>query len=235
MFGTTCFSQKTHRRFLFFIVFSTLLLSLSSPALAASCSHASSTWKTTSTYITSGCVFQSKFCDFCGKTLDTRIKAIPMHENGRFVFTPNQFNERLDKLLCTLNEYYDAGSYQVQIDTMDDNALICAVSSLQGKSIAGIQFTDENTYLKDGEQDNQTISCIMSYFVADDMDAFVDICMGIVLTCDSSLEVSDAKDILQSAMLSTANGKPYRHHGVGYAFSSFSSGGYLFVASLLDK
>ena len=219
---------------IFYVAICFTLLCFCTSAYADSCNHSSTTWKRESPDVIIGLVTTKKVCNTCGKVLDYDYTAIAMTENSQFIFSPNQFAERLDRMFSVLNKYYDASKYSAASGIMDNDELICTVRNSSYNGVAGIQFTDKKNLLKKDSENKSDISCIMAYFLSDDAAVFADVAVGVVLTCDSSLEVSDASAIVKKAFLSSAEGKSYKHNGISYAFTPASSG-YLFVASLLNK
>ena len=179
-----------------------------------------------------GIIWERKYCDICGKYTDSRLKTFSMHEGGRFRFTPNEFEERFAKISEIFSENYGGNELMPLMAPLENGELCLALYDESYDLIAYIQFTDEEQYLKETEQDVAAISCVMGFLISEDATSWVDVMIPTLITCDSSLEVSDASDLCESMLLSSATGKPYVHNEIGYAFAPIGDS-HMFTISLL--
>ena len=197
----------------------------------AECAHSNTEWRTDwdSKSVTGGYVWQRKYCKTCGKQLDFKIMAMSMVNEGKFIFTPNEFGERLEKISKAIDNQYITQLAEV------DGELVCAVRNESNDVIAAIQFTDQKDLLAGTEHDKANISAIMVYCYTEDMSEVVAVTLATILCCDSSLKKTDAVDVASNVITYSTSGKAYKHNDVSYAMSTTSNGNMVFVASVLNK
>lgn len=201
----------------------------------AECQHVSCTWEIdfTSYNKVIGYYFERYYCDECGIATDERMQTIALHQGTRFILTPVQFEERLKRISYTLSENYDIEHYDIELKDMDGEIAITMYDKDENL-VAIIQFTDEKEMLtlKGNTANEERVSCVMVYIYSENVSDWIGVTMTTMLTCDNTLEVPDASDILKTVVLSGVDGDNFRHNDIGYAFGEV--GEYkLFVASLL--
>ena len=121
-------------------------------------------------YVT-GLVWLRQYCSVCGKELDTDLKSLTSFHNGdTFLFTPQQFVDRLNSIFSVLTKNYSFfGSYSAQLFSPDSTSLGCVITDSLGDLICTVLFQDKNaeTIL---EENSHLMNAIMSGFSTKDPD-----------------------------------------------------------------
>ncbi len=174
--------------------------------------------------IVTATVFRYKYCINCGEKMDSDIKSFSLHNEDKFLFSAEDFSERLGSMFSVLykNYSYDC-NYKCDTLVMDDGSIYCGVTDT--KAISVILFHDsQGNKVKPGEKDISTITATINSTNASDN---VNVLLGVLLTCDASLEVEDALELAKQIMKSTMSSTPYYHNGIGYVCGY--SGDYLML------
>lgn len=207
------------------------------PCFADDCSHPSATWKADmdSMDIVGGFVWERYYCDVCGAVIKSQLKSFSMHDGSKFLFTPNEFDQRFNKINKLITDDDTGENFTTILTTLEDNdELYLILCDESGELVGFMQFSDESSLFTAADQDEANISCVLVYFSTEGASTWVDVMLPAIITCDSSLEVSDAADVVRSMIASVADGNPYTKNGISYAFSSIGDY-HLFVISLLNN
>lgn len=162
------------------------------------------------------------------------MKNMRLNDGKTFAFTPNEFKKRFDAINSILVKHYNDSKYNTLLTPIDDGSLTLYILDENYDAVAAIQYTDTSDSLTEQDQDKKCISCIMAFLMNNDTADWAEIILNVILTCDNTLEVSDASDIAKSVLLTVASGKPYTYNGIRYAFSPLGDS-YVFVSSLIKK
>lgn len=177
--------------------------------------------------IISGTIWRRKYCLTCNNSIDSELRSFPLYDNEHFLFSPNEFEERLSKIY----EYIDNNNYSVNMIAYDDT-MGCVVSG--SESIAAIMFLSDDNILTATGVDSHEVDTIVASYYTDDLSHVVNVMIGIMVACDNTLEVSDAADIGKQIIVSSYLGEPYYNNGLGYVFGD-DGDGYKLIVSVSDK
>lgn len=194
----------------------------------AALGHQPGEWELDEPDYISGTVWERQNCTRCGENIDLKLMSFPMQKDGHFQPSPKEFSERLGRLL----EYVPNCSDTARFVVTDDGTMGCTI--MNGTSIvATVIFNDDEGFM-DGDQSNarNTISSMICSFNDVDTGEVALALIGVILTCDVSLEVSDAKEIAQSATQASLSGEPVEHNGIKYALG-LMDGNWMLVVSVL--
>lgn len=190
--------------------------------------HIPGEWRKEEPNISAGYYRMTESCLLCGEDIDTQLVVLTsMHEDGYFLFSPNQFESRLNSAYSVLDYGFSAGMIQLQ-----DNTLSCGVYN-STELFAAILFNNDTTEMNANEADSHELSSIMACFYTDDVSDVVPVMLGIIVTCDPTVDESYASYIGKQVVYASLNNDYYEYNGVKYALTSIS-GSYVFVASVLD-
>lgn len=180
-------------------------------------------------------VWIRQYCTVCGAELDTDIKALSsLHKDGTFLFSPKQFSDRLNLIFKTISNC-----------TLESNPMSLSDGTMGTTIIDGsehigtILFIDSDSIMNTGTEDeNSRIVTVICAFEVDDTEKQINSTLGIMMTCDPSLDVSEAADLGKKVILSayTTDGI-YENNGIKYLFGIHSdkSGRTQFVASVYEN
>lgn len=170
-----------------------------------------------------------QYCSVCDAYMDSDIVFFnTMHEDGLFLFSPEEFAEKLESFYSVLGY-----NMTTNLAVLDDNTLACGIF-YRGDVIAAVLFNNDYSEMDGDEKDAHTMSSMMVYYYTDEVSYVVKSMIGIMIACDPTLEEDDAKT-LGSAVVSAAQyNDNYEHNGITYALTVVKNQ-YLFVASVLDK
>lgn len=194
--------------------------------------HTPGEWKLDEPSFVSATVWMRQYCAVCGERLDSELKALQaLNENGAFLFSPNEFAERLSLMLKQINNC----NLDAQLATLDDGTMGCGIIDSTG-TIGILLYCDDDAVMEDSAQNNgNEITSMICTFQTDDMSKIVQATIGMILTSDPSLEMSDAASIAKATVLSMyANNDYYEKNGIKYLFGELD-GKYRFVVSVLEK
>ena len=167
-------------------------------------------------YVT-GLVWLRQYCSVCGKELDTDLKSLTsFHNADTFLFTPQQFVDRLNSIFSVLTKNYSFfGSYSAQLFSPDSTSLGCVITDSLGDLICTVLFQDKNaeTIL---EENSHLMNAIMSGFSTKDPDEVTNVLLALALVVNPDLEVSDANALCQKVLNDT-----YTCDGLRYVFTSY--------------
>lgn len=191
--------------------------------------HVTGPWDVGEPDLITGIAVSTKKCKLCGKIIDREYTALKyLYEDNIFLFSPEQYTERLELIYNTLPEC----SFLTTLVVTDDDTMGCVIydgSQRVGTILFGgsIGFLDGTS--RDAEKSFNSMYCS---FEGEDISQIAKGVLGIVLTCDPQLEPSDAANVAQNIILSMySNNAPYYEHGVGYVFGQYR-GEYTFVVSV---
>ena len=194
--------------------------------------HIAGEWEYEEPDLITTIVWLNKYCTHCGQIVERDMKSLKyLHENGAFLMSPEQFSERLNKLY----PFIDGCNLKSQLIVTDSNVLGCGIT--RGSTTIGIVlFTDDENILDgDYKTAQNTFSTIVCDFSTNDMDLIVQATIGLILTCDPQLELSDAVDVARKTILSVyGSSDPYYFHDIGYALGDYN-GTFRFVVSLSEN
>lgn len=173
----------------------------------------------------SGTVWVRQYCQICGTQIDRKLKSFSLDNGSIFLFTPQQFSERLNSIFSLLDDC----TYTAKLGILDDNTMTCAI--FEDEAIAAILFNDNTSEMNGDLQNSATIESLMTYFYTDDISEIVPAMLGIILTCDNTLEISDAADVGKALVLASLSNEPYYKNDIGYVFGE-NNGSYMLVVSL---
>lgn len=179
-----------------------------------------------------GAIFLNQYCEVCGQVINQDLKSPKyLYENGAFVFSADNFSERLGLVFQNIKDC----DFSTSLVVTDDDTMGCVITDA-GKEIGMILFNDDNGILNGDSRDStNTISSIMCFFLTDDMSKIVTGTVGIIVACDVQLELDEATDVARNTVLSvSSNSEPYYKNGIGYAWG-YNNDKLMFVASVLDK
>lgn len=188
--------------------------------------HTEGTWEIDgkANYVTSLVTLKKK-CTVCGTVLETDMKSVCLHQDGVFLFNPSEYAERLGLMYGALD--YD---YETELLVLDDNTMACIVHK-DGEPTAMISFNDHDAEMTGNEKESAQIESMMAYFYTDDMEEMVPMILGIILSCDESLDGTEVKEIAKQSMLYALSGEAYRYNDISYVLDILSDSG-CFVISL---
>lgn len=168
-------------------------------------------------------------CSSCNSQIDTDFDAISLHDNNAFLFSPNEFCKRLGSIFNIINKTYGQNFSAKITNSVSDTVSVGITNN--GDVTAIIMFTDQkNLLLPSAIDKNSCISVMMMQQYGSTSD-FVYALIGVVLTCDPTLEISDAIDVNKRIL---ASSKGYTYNGISYAVAEINNK-LKFVASLLKK
>jgi len=183
----------------------------------AALGHKWSDWEVTSeaTAVQDG--VRTRICTICGSTENENFGLEVLHKDGYFLMSPKEFGERLDSKLIG----QDATMYY------NMNGMSCGITGSmdlgqykKGEAIASILFSSKEGTLDISEKDSKSIHLIAAKFFTTDSDKIVDTMLGIIQTCDGSVDDTGARSIGRSIIAAAQNGDiTYEENGITYTFT----------------
>ncbi len=170
-----------------------------------------------------------KYCTVCSAFVDSDIVFFnKMHEDGMFLFSPEEFSDKL-------GQFYSALEYNMttSLVVLDNNSLVCGVY-YRGEVIAAIFLNNDYSHMDSSEKDAHTMSSIMVYYYTDEVSYVVNSIVGIMITCDPTLEEDSANAVLLEAIDAGKKNDNHKYNGINYALTIIDNM-YVFVASVLNK
>ena len=174
--------------------------------------------------VSSGTVWVKQYCQVCDETVDQKLKSFSLIDGDHFLFTPNEFVDRMK----SLNNILDFSSSDPVLAITPEGEM--GISLCKGDAI-GLFLSEEFGWMSGELSDTSGICTIYTTFFTQDMDEIVEIVVAMILACDNSLEVSDAVNVARSTVLSMINNEPYYHNELGYVFGE-ENGQYKLVISI---
>lgn len=192
--------------------------------------HTVGEWETDEPDYISGSVWKRRKCTVCGMSVEMELQAVPIHENGHFTPSPEELSERLGKMLGLLNHC----SYTTRFAITDNGTMGCTI--MDGyQQIAVILFSSDNGYMDGDEKSSRnTVSSMFCSFYTSDTEKVAPVLLGMILTCDNTLEFSDAREIARNILINSMSTQPYLYNEVNYLLGT-PDGDYLLVISAYEK
>ena len=168
-----------------------------------------------------------KKCLICNKELDTETRNMTaLHDEEVFLMTPNEFVSRFSDKLQSLEK-----STLIAIPESDNSAFACTVWDVNTSSdVATFLFWGEDEMSKEGNADKTFFNSAMGPLTLSDDNRAAITLIALVLTCDPTLSISEAKDISHEMV----NQKSATRNGIDYGFVS-SNGGAIVSFVLSNK
>lgn len=177
--------------------------------------------------IVTATIWRRKYCSVCADITDSDLRSFPLHEDNLFLFTPEEFTERVEKIY----KYLDKTVYETELIAFGDN-LGCVV--MDSDAVAAIMFMSEDGLLTGKDTESREIGAVVVGYYTDDISEVVNVMIGVIIACDNSLEQSDAADVAQQMIVASYLGEPYYHNGIGYVFGD-DGDGYKLIVSVLEN
>lgn len=196
--------------------------------------HTPGEWKEDEPNFVTGGVWLRQYCQVCEQQIDSKLMSLKsLHENGVFLFSPNQFSERLSLIYKHMSNC----DYKAELITLDDGTMGTGIIS-GNQHIGSLLFTDSNNIMNTGtENDTRKIASVICTFNSDvDIEAQVPAIVGMIAASNSSLEISDATDVAKKTVLAMySNNTYYEKNGIKYLYGNSKGEGEQFIISVLNK
>lgn len=174
-----------------------------------------------------------KTCSRCGETQTESYETEIFFADGYFLLSPKDFCERLSqKLYCQKADLREGDGQMV--------AGITGVGGFDssyedGEAIAAITFSDGERVLGTSDEDSCTINMLGVKFFTNDEKKIAKTMMGIIETCDGSVDTAEAGIIGKKIIRAYQEGTAYRDDsGIAYGLTRqlSKSGNYMFIVRL---
>ena len=191
--------------------------------------HTPGEWAIEDPNFGAGYYHKVRHCTVCNTETDDELAFFAyLHEDGQFLFTPNEFASRLNSVYKVLGY-----GMTTNIKALNDNTLACGII-YKGEVIAAILFNNDLGEMDGDDIDERDLSSMMVYYYTDDVEDVVPTMLGIMIACDPKLEQSDASKLGKLVVNASLTNDHYEYHGIKYALTVVK-GSYLFVVSVLEK
>lgn len=168
-----------------------------------------------------------QYCSVCDAYMDSDIVFFStMHENGLFLFSPEEFTDRLESFYSVLKS-----DMTTTLAILDDNTMGCGIV-YESDSIAVILFNDNNSTMDGDKKDSRSVSSMMVKYFTDDVSCVVESMYGIMFACHPSLEKDDAKYVAKAIVYAAEDGDYYQYQGIKYLLTVRDDAYWLFVSVL---
>ena len=105
----------------------------------------------------------------------------------------------------------------------------------QTKSVGIILFMDDTDIMEGDSRAKKEITSMICEFSTEDIGILVESMVGLVLSSDCNLEVSDAADVCKNIVLKAYTGSYiHQENGISYMLEN-TTGAYRFYVSVLQK
>lgn len=168
-------------------------------------------------------------CSRCGETKTESYKIESFIENGHLLLTPAEFCERLtEKLYCQKAQLKENGSEMA--------AAVKGVGGFDSKyeedePIAAIFFADAEKVLGAGENDNGSVKILYVHFYTEDQSKIAHTMMGIIETCDGSVDTTAAGKIGKAIVSAYEKNDVCHGDGINYGLTK-RNGSYEFAVTI---
>lgn len=176
--------------------------------------------------VISATVWIRRYCENCNAVVDSNLKSFALHEDNVFLFTPEEFAERLERIYDIIGKQ----KYKTTLAAVD-GSMGCGIQS--DKVVAVMMFMSKDGLLTESDTESRNVGGIYTSFYTDDIDEVVNVLIGAIIACDSTLDSSTASEIGKQMILATTRGEPYYHNGIGYAFGD-DGDGYKLMISVME-
>lgn len=193
--------------------------------------HTAGTWTPDEPDLITASVWARQYCENCNMILDSKLLSLStLHENGRFLLSPEEFSERLGKVLNVIGSEELTTNFAVT----PDGTMGCAIMA-QTKSVGIILFMDDTDIMEGDSRAKKEITSMICEFSTEDIGILVESMVGLVLSSDCNLEVSDAADVCKNIVLKAYTGSYiHQENGISYMLEN-TTGAYRFYVSVLQK
>ncbi|MGM9586364.1 MAG: hypothetical protein ACI3VA_02600 [Candidatus Limivicinus sp.] len=147
-----------------------------------------------------------RYCSVCGERVDVEFSDLEkMYHNGVFDFNAEEFSERLGNQL----DYFTNNTLSTQYIFDEDYSALCGVYDGYS-SFAGVTFYNSSV-----EHTSENFFSLTCSFLNKDINNMVRLVFGIVLTCDPSLSMEEAKELTSEI----GEGTQVQKNGITYYLS----------------
>jgi len=164
--------------------------------------HSGGEWEVDDLDVVNATEIYAEKCTVCGTEIDRKTEELTSMCNGdSFLFTFNEFSERLNKVLKGMKNY----NWSV-----DMAASTCDLFA-DGEFVGMIMATSEDDPIEIDEMDESIITTVLTIA---DFDYAVPVFVGLMATCDPTMDVKDEnmEDVFMEALIfgeSSYNGLTY--------------------------
>lgn len=155
---------------------------------------------------------ECKRCNYCSEIMEqTKTNMDSLHDNTKFLFTMNEFNERLNYIFDNESELYSLKS-----QVIDSGDTIGVVITKDTKSFY-ILFNNENKDFVESEEE-RSIQNILVLNEGEVDDAFVMGVVGTIMACDPLNNLEDSMNVLEDVIERAKSDSEdyYEKNGVTY-------------------
>lgn len=193
--------------------------------------HTAGTWTPDDPDLITASVWTRQRCEVCSTLLESKLLSLStLHENGKFLLSPEEFSERLGKVLSVIGSEELTTNFAVT----PDGTMGCAIMA-QSKSVGIILFMDDTNIMEGDSREKKEVTSMVCEFSTEDISILVEAMVGIVLSSDCSLEVSDAADVCKNIVIKAYTGSYiHKENGISYMLEN-TTGAYRFYVSVLQK
>lgn len=168
-------------------------------------------------------------CSRCGATRTESYETETFYADGHLLLSPKDFCERLtQKLYCQKAVLREKNGEMA--------AGITGVGGLDssyedGEAIAAVIFSDGKAVMGANDEDSCTVEILIVKFFTDDEDKIAKTMMGIIETCDGSVDTSAAGNIGKKIVRAYQEGDVYSNDaGITYGLTKMN-GDYVFMVT----
>lgn len=168
-------------------------------------------------------------CSQCGATRTESYETETFYADGHLLLNPEDFCTRLtQKLYC-----------QEAVLRENNGEMAAGITGVggfdpdyeDGEEIAAVFFSDGNVVMGANDKESCTIKILTVKFFTDDQDKIAKTMMGIIETCEGSLDTSEAGNVGKKIVLAAQDGGVYSNDdGVTYGLTKIN-GAYMFMVT----
>ena len=173
---------------------------------------------------------KKRTCTLCGEEETTWYSVETLYESGHLLLSPTDFCDRLtNKLYCQKAVLKGISGGEMAASITGVGGFDSAYED--GEPIAAIFFADGDAVMGTSEKDSCTIRVLTVKFYTDDQTKIAHTMMGIIETCDGSVDTTAAGEIGKEIVSAYQLGDVYHGDGISYGLTKVS-GEYIFMVTI---